>query len=122
MFGSFVLFPDNIYLKIVTVTFTALIYLEILNVYLDITTYRWFMGVALISTCIVYLLTIGILNRILDIYFIFKASIFWKIPILSLVAWGPFFIVSTIKKKCFPETIEKLNQAELNFTEMEEKL
>ena len=122
MLGSFVLFSDNIYLKIVTVTFTALIYLEILNVYLDITTYHWFMWVAFGSTCVVYLLTIWILNYYLDIYFIFKANIFWKIPILSIAAWAPFFIGKKIKKKCFPETVEKLKIAkELTSTEMNEK-
>jgi len=122
MLGSFVLFSDNIYLKIVTVTFTALIYLEILNVYLDITTYHWFMWVAFSSTCIVYLLTIWILKYYLDIYFIFKINIFWKIPILSIAAWAPFFIGKKIKKKCFPETVEKLKIAkELTSTEMNEK-
>ena len=122
MLGSFVLFSDNIYLKIVTVTFTALIYLEILNVYLDITTYHWFMWVAFSSTCVVYLLTIWILKYYLDIYFIFKANIFWKIPILSIAAWAPFFIGKKIKKKCFPETVEKLKIAkELTSTEMNEK-
>ena len=111
MFGSFLVFPDKIYLKIVTVTFTALIYLEILNVYLEITTFHWFMWVSFVSTCIVYLLTILLLNDYLDIYFIFKEDIFWKIPILSIVGWAPFFCITTIKKKCFPETVEKLNKA-----------
>ena len=111
MFGSFLVFPDKIYLKIVTVTFTALIYLEILNVYLEITTYHWFMWVSFCSTCIVYLLTILIFNYYLDIYFIFKRDIFWKIPILSIVAWAPFFCFTTIRKKFFPETVEKLNIA-----------
>ena len=122
MFGSFLVFPDKIYLKIVTVTFTALIYLEILNIYLDINTYHWFMWVSFSSTIVVYLLTILILNYYLDIYFIFKLNIFWKIPILSILAWAPFFIFTKLKKKFFPETIEKLNQAkDLSPTEMNEK-
>jgi phospholipid-translocating ATPase len=123
MFGSFAFFPDNIFLKIVTVTFTALIYLEILNVYLEITTYHWFMWVSFFSTCLVYLLTIALLKYYLDIYFIFKSDIFWKIPILSIIAWAPFFIFTRVKKRFFPETIEKLNQAkELGaITEMNDK-
>ena len=122
MFGSFLVFPDKIYLKIVTVTFTALIYLEILNIYLEINTPHWFMWVSFFSTIVVYLLTILILNYYLDIYFIFKLNIFWKIPILSALAWAPFFIFTRLKKKFFPETIEKLNQAkDLSPTEMNEK-
>ena len=123
MFGAFIIFPDNIYLKIVTVTFTALIYLEILNVYLEINTYHWFMWVSFSCTCVIYLLTIFIIKYYLDIYYIFKKDIFWRIPILSIAAWAPFFIITRIKKKFFPETIEKLNQAnELTSpTEMKEK-
>jgi phospholipid-translocating ATPase len=123
MFGAFIIFPDNIYLKIVTVTFTALIYLEILNVYLEINTYHWFMWVSFSCTCVIYLLTIFIIKYYLDIYYIFKKNIFWRIPILSIAAWAPFFIITRIKKRFFPETIEKLNQAnELSSpTEMKEK-
>ena len=111
MFGSFLIFKDNIFLKIVTVTFTALIYLEILNVYLEINTYHWLMFVAFVSTCAVYLLTIWLFNYYLDIYFIFKANIFWKIPIISFLAWAPFYIASYIKRKIFPQITEKLNQS-----------
>ena len=110
MFLSFLIFKDNIFLKIVTVTFTALIYLEILNVYLEINTYHWLMWAAFGSTCIVYLLTIWLLNDYLDIYFIFKWNIFWKIPLISLAAWAPFYICSFIKRKISPRITEKLNQ------------
>ena len=111
MFGSILLFEDTIFLKIVTVTFTALIYLEILNIYLEINKYHWFMWVSFGSTLLVYLLTIGLLNNYLDIYFIFEWGTFFKIPLISIVSWAPFFIGSFVKKKFFPETIEKLNQA-----------
>ena len=113
MFGAIILFKDNIFLKIVTVTFTALIYLEVLNIYLAINKYHWFMCVSFGATIVVYLLTILLLKNYLDIYFIFSdAGTFFKIPLISLVAWAPFFIGTIIKKKCFPETIEKLNQTQ----------
>ena len=111
MFSSFYIFSEIIYLKIVTVTFSALIYLEILNVYLEINKYHWFMWVSFILTCIVYTLTIFLLKYYIDVYFIFQANIIWKIPIISIVAWFPFFVFAKIKKIFFPETIEKLNQA-----------
>ena len=125
MFGSILLFKDNIFLKIVTVTFTCLIYLEIFNVYLEINKYHWFMWVSFGSTLLVYLLTIGLLPNYLDIYFIFDLGTFFKIPLIAAVAWAPFFIVSKIKKRCFPEAIEKLNQAkslELKTELKEEKI
>lgn len=121
MFGSIILFEDTIFLKIVTVTFTALIYLEVLNVYLEINKYHWFMWISFGATLLVYLLTIGLLNNYLDIYFIFEWGTFFKIPLIAVISWAPFFIGSFIKKKFFPETIEKLNQAKSLELKSEEK-
>ena len=109
MFGSIIVFKDQLYLNIVTVTFTALIYLEILNVYMEINKFHWFMFVALSATFIVYTLTLLILPNVLDV-----SILNWKnlllIGALAAVAWAPFFIANKIKKCFFPQTIEKLNQ------------
>jgi phospholipid-translocating ATPase len=122
MFGSFFFFQDNIFLKIVTVSFTALIYLEILNVYMEIHKFHWFMWFALIITFIIYTLTLRFLNYYLDIYFVFKWSIFWRILVIALIAWAPFYIATRLKKLLFPQTIEKLNKAQLNtIMEMSDK-
>ena len=117
MFGSILFFKENIFLEIITVTFTCLIYLEIFNVYLEINKYHWFMWVSFGVTLTVYLLTIGLFSNLLDIYFIFTTKTFFKIPLISLIAWAPFFIISKIKKWCFPEAIEKLNRSK-NFEKM----
>jgi phospholipid-translocating ATPase len=111
MYGSIIAFDQNIFLKIVTVTFTNLIYLEVLNVYLSINKYHWFMWVSFGSTLLVYLLTILLFKNQLDIYFIFEWPTFFIIPLIAIIAWAPFFVGTIIKKKFFPETIEKLNQA-----------
>ena len=122
MFFSFFFFQDNIFLKIVTVSFTALIYLEILNVYMEIHKFHWFMWFALIITFTIYTLTLRFLNYYLDIYFVFKWTIFWRILVIALIAWAPFYIATRLKKLLFPETIEKLNKARLNtITEMTDK-
>ena len=122
MFGSFFFFQDNIFLKIVTVSFTALIYLEILNVYMEIHKFHWFMWFALIITFTIYTLTLRFLNYYLDIYFVFKWSIFWRILVIALIAWAPFYIATRLKKLLFPQTIEKLNKAQLNtIMEMSDK-
>ena len=112
MFGAIFLFQDNLFLKIVTVSFTALIYLEILNVYMEINKFHWFMWVSLSATCIVYTLTLWLLPYYLDIVYVFKLNIFWRIIVLSLAAWFPFYIMNRINKWLFPQAIEKLNQYE----------
>ena len=110
MFGSLFMFPDNIFLKIVTCSFTALVYLEILNIYTEINKIHWFMIFSLLGTCAVYTLTLAFLNNYLDIYFVIKKDIFWKIIIISVIAWIPFFSANKIKKYCFPQEYDKVNE------------
>ena len=110
MFGAILLFGDNIFLKIVTVTFTSLIYLEILNVYMEIKKFHKFMIISLLATFIVYTLCLWLLPSVLDIAYIFQLDTFWKILVISLVAWIPFYAISRIKKCFFPQEIEKLHQ------------
>jgi len=111
MYLSIAFFTDKIFLKICTVTFTELIFLEVFNVYLEIKKYHWFMLVSFVATLIVYILTILLLNEYLDLYFIFDWETIGKVLAITLIAWAPFFVVNKIKKKCIPETIDKLNQA-----------
>ena len=110
MFGSLFMFPDNIFLKIVTCSFTALVYLEILNIYTEINKIHWFMIFSLLGTCAVYTLTLAFLNNYLDIYFVIKKDIFWKIIVISIIAWIPFFSANKIKKYCFPQEYDKVNE------------
>ena len=110
MFGSLFMFPDNIFLKIVTCSFTALVYLEILNIYTEINKIHWFMIFSLLGTCAVYTLTLAFLNNYLDIYFVIKKDIFWKIIFISVVAWMPFSVANKVKKYCFPQENDKVNE------------
>ena len=111
MFGCILVFHSDIFLNIVTYTFTALIYLELLNVYLEINKYHWFMLVGLASTFVVYTLSIILLPEVFTVSALsFKNLLL--LGILAAVAWGPFFLVNKIKKIFFPETSEKLKQSE----------
>jgi phospholipid-translocating ATPase len=109
MFGSILVFKDELFLNIVTVTFTALIYLEILNVYMEINKCHWFMFVALAATFLVYTLTIILFPNVLDISILTWINLLLILS-LSVVAWAPFFIASKLQKFFFPQTTEKLNQ------------
>jgi phospholipid-translocating ATPase len=109
MIGSVYLFEDNLFLKIVSVTFSVLIFVEILNVYTEIKEFHWFMGLALIGTAVTYSLTLIFFKSILDVVFIFEPYIIWRIAVIALACWAPFFLLSKVKRKCFPEEYEKLN-------------
>ena len=108
MFGCLFVFKSNIFLNIVTYTFTGLIYLEILNVYMEINKFHWFMGVALAATFAVYTLCILLMRSVFDIDFL---TLFYLL-VMALVAWAPFFITNKLKKCIFPKVVEKINKAE----------
>ena len=111
MFGCFIVFKSTIFLNIVTVTFTGLIYLEILNVYMEINKYHWFMLVALGATFLVYTLCIVLMRNIFDTSQL-EFLTFVYILVMAIVAWAPFFITNKLKKCIFPKVVEKLNMAE----------
>ena len=109
MFGSLIMFKEKLFLKIVTVSFTALVYLEILNVYMEINKIHWFMIFSLLGTCAVYTCTLMFLSEYLDIYYVIQKDIFWRIIVIAVVAWLPFFVSIKIKKCLFPQEYEKVN-------------
>ena len=111
MFGSVIVFKNRIFLNIVTVTFTGLIYLEILNVYMEINKFHWFMLVSLAATFLVYTLCIIFMRNVFDTSYM-DVLTFIYVLIMAVVAWAPFFIISKLKKCIFPKVVEKLNKAE----------
>ena len=115
MFGAMIFFKDHLFLKIVTVSFTALIYLEILNVYMEIRKCHKFMIFALVATWSIYTLALWLFPNYLDIAYVFELKIFLYIVLISIMAWAPFFIASRLKRCLFPEEIEKLKSKKRNY-------
>ncbi|MCQ2818692.1 MAG: phospholipid-translocating P-type ATPase [archaeon] len=109
MFGAMFLFKDNIFLVIVTVTFTSLIFTEILNVYTEINKFHKFMFVSLGGTAITYLLCLLLLPNVFDVSFIFTGTTLLYISILTVIGWAPFFLANRLKTLLFPENYEILN-------------
>ena len=97
MFGAMFLFSDNIFLVIVTVTFTALIFAEILNVYTEINKFHWFMTFSLVGTAITYLLCLLLLPNVFDVSFIFTWKTLLYISALTVIGWAPFFLFNRLK-------------------------
>ena len=99
-----------IYSKIVTVTFSEMIMIEWLNVFMEITTFNWKMFICFLATIFSYLSTFFFLDYILDIYFIFDLYIFGKVFIIVAICWLPFYLIGKIKYICFRNPYEKLQE------------
>ena len=112
MIGAIFLFGDMLYIKIATITFTALIFAELLNVYTEIKKFHKYMLISLFITLLIYLLSLIFLKEILDVYYIYDLITISKILMLTIVSWIPFYISYKFKSYCYPEAYEKLNLIE----------
>ena len=110
MIGSILAFEENIYLKIVTVTFTELIFAEILNVYSSIKSINRPITVILFLSLLVYILSLLFLRSILDAYFVFDFYTMSRIILIAFSSWFPIYMFHWIKRKCFPSEIDILEK------------
>jgi phospholipid-translocating ATPase len=107
MIGSILLFEKS-FLKIATITFTILIFAELLNVYSEIKTFHVIMVFSLIFTFFTYIFSLVFLKEIIDFAYLTIENVL-KIVLLSFVSWIPFFMLKKIRKCIYPEAYEKLN-------------
>ncbi len=107
MIGAVLLFEDN-FVNIVSITFTALIFIEILNVYLQVHKLHIVMIVSFVSTIFVYLTTMVLLRTTFDVAYIFAWDCMKKIIILTVLCWLPFYLLNIIYKVYFPEAHERV--------------
>ena len=110
IFASISLFGENIFLKIVTITFTELIFAEILNVYVEIKTFNKYIYYSLIGTGISYLLSLLLLKDLLNVVYIFDLNTVKMIVLVAIVDWLPIQIFVWIRKKCVKSLNEKYEE------------
>ena len=114
IFGSICLFGENIFLKIVTITFTELIFAEILNVYVEIRTFNKYIYYSLIGTGITYLLSLVMLKDLLNVYYIFDFYTLKTVFLIAIVDWLPVQIFVWSRKIWVPNLSEKYEEIDLN--------
>ena len=103
---SVMLFNDS-FVNIVTITFSALILIELLNVFSEINKLNWKMIVILISTAVIYILSIFLFKNYLNVGYM-NTSFGLKILLIVGIAWLPLFIIERIIEKCDPSAHKKV--------------
>jgi len=101
-------FPDT-FLRIVTITFTALILAEILNVYTELHKVQWATVVALVGTGVVYFLSIIFFKSYIDVDAI-NGDFIKSIIIMVAVSWLPLHIMKLVLKRYDPTDFEKITR------------
>ena len=87
MLASIALFNDS-FANIVTITFSALIIIELANVYSSVNHLTFLMIVSIVVTLAVYVGSIVFFNNYFDTSYI-TGDFIWKILVISLAAWFP---------------------------------
>jgi len=108
MLGTILMF-ENVYINIVSITFTALFLAEILNVYLELHKFHWFMLFSFLSTLAVYFLSMIFFQNYFNVSYIFAWGCLWRIITITVLSWFPFWLISFLYHRYFPETHEKVD-------------
>ena len=98
-----ILFINDSEANIVTIAFSSLIIIELLNVYTQIKNLSLQMLLIYIETGVVYFMNIVILQEYFDTSY-FDSVLFVKIGIIAMINWAPLLLIYWIGERC--NTIE----------------
>lgn len=96
-----VMFFNESFTNIVTITFSALIIIELLNVYSEINKPNWKMIVSSVFTFVIYILSIALLRSYFDTSYITWQFVL-KVLAITLLSWLPLHVAKWIIMKIDP--------------------
>lgn len=107
MLGSVIMFNKDSFTNIVTITFSALIVCEILNVFSEVHKVNYKMILSSIMTFVIYFMSIALFKSYFDTSYITWTFIF-KVIGITLTSWAPLHIVRLIMDCCDPSEHQKI--------------
>jgi phospholipid-translocating ATPase len=108
MLLGLLLFNDDSFTNIISITFTALVLTEWLNILTEIEKWHILMGLSELASVISYLLSIFILKEYFDIEFIFSIGFLWRVVLITGMSWGPVHLIKVINEKISPSEHRKI--------------
>jgi len=108
MIMSLLLF-ENEFLNIVAISFTALIFNELIMVALEITTWHIYMVIAEIVTLFFYVISMAFLPEYFDLSFVISTRFAWKVALIVAVSSLPLYIIKVVRSRLNPATFTKLS-------------
>ncbi len=98
---------DNTFVEIITITFTALIFIEFLNIYTAIRTWHNIITISLLSSALIYLFCLVFLRGLFLLSPLTSQDVI-KIIVLTVCAWLPLQLFQIFKRAFFPSQIDKV--------------
>lgn len=105
-----VLFPENNFVNIVAITFSALILTELLNIATVIQMWSRWIVLAEILTFAIYATCISLLKNYFDLEFIVSGHFLWNVLLITICAWLPLHVGYKVKNRLFPDEGKKLGR------------
>ncbi|RKO95662.1 hypothetical protein CAUPRSCDRAFT_8963, partial [Caulochytrium protostelioides] len=93
---------------IVAISFTSLIFNELLMVALEINTWHSLMVISELVTFVIYLLSMTLLKAEFDLTFILTSAFVWKTALITAVSSLPLYFLSCLKSWINPANYTKL--------------
>ena len=106
MLLGFWLFEDSV-VQIVTITFTALIISELLNVYTALTHLNRIVLLSQLLTFLIYIASIIFLRQQINVSAI-DFTFIRRVGIIVLISWGPMQVIKMLRKALDPTENEKI--------------
>lgn len=101
------LFESN-FVHVVSISFTSLIFVELLNVAFLIHRWHWLMVTSLLLSLGAYLLSIFALKSYFDITFILSTQFVWKVSVITALACLPPALLTHIQHQLNPPATAKV--------------
>ncbi|KFM59955.1 putative phospholipid-transporting ATPase IIB, partial [Stegodyphus mimosarum] len=101
MYGALLLYKAE-FIHIVSISFTALIFTELLMVALTVRTWHWLMILAELFSLVIYLLSLVFMKHFFDSEFIWSLTFLWKVALLTVVSCVPLYILKYLHRKVAP--------------------
>ena len=109
MLFTIIFFADS-FVNIVSITFTALIFIELLNVLTEVNRLKFKMVVSIFGTIVVYIGSIVLLRQYFDVSYITPEFIL-KVLVITTICWLPLHLLKKIIEKCDPSEEAKVKNA-----------
>nr|KAJ3417325.1 putative aminophospholipid-translocase [Polyrhizophydium stewartii] len=101
------LFEDE-FVRVVSISFTALIFNELLMVALEITTWHRYMIYSQLGTVAIYVGSMWLLPAYFDVHFIATTTFVWKVALITAVSSLPLYLYKAVQWRINPPSYTKL--------------
>lgn len=109
MLFSITFFNDS-FVNIVSITFTALIFIEILNVFTEVNRVKFKMIMSVVATIVIYIMSISFFRNYFDVS-AFTMDFLLKVIVITAICWLPLHLLKKIVEKISPSEESKVKNS-----------